>query len=127
MNAERHSQFDSIYTHKSSGLTVNVGTGESKKGYPITLPADIPEHFQFIVHWQTPDDSAEPTLICERVVREGVYPTTEQKLKKDKEREERDLERLASGLVEGIKIGPKDAGKSASPGSGSKKPGAGQA
>lgn len=99
------SQIESIYTHESSDIEVNVGTAENKKKYVVSFPSDVPQHFQFIVHWEIEGD--EHKLLCERVVREGVYPTTERKLKEDKQREERDLEKLAVGLTEGIRIGPK--------------------
>lgn len=119
INVLQHSQFGSLYLHQSSNIEVNK-LGEKPVKHSVAFPKDVPLHFQFVAQWEK--DGEEERLVCERVVREGVFPTTERKLKEDQERTARDLEKLATALVDSIRITPKGlhkgkpAGKSDSSG-----------
>lgn len=104
VNVLQHSQFESLYLHQSSNIEVCV-LGENTTKHPVSFPADVPLHFQFVAHWEKEGD--EQKLICEKVLREAVYPTTERKLNEAKERTERDLEKMATALVDSIRITPK--------------------
>ena len=104
INMLQHSQFESLYLHQSSNIEVCL-LGEDSAKHPVSFPEGVSQHFQFLVHWEKEEETQK--LVCERVVREGVFPTTERKLKEDRERTERDLEKMAAALVDGIKITPK--------------------
>ena len=62
-----------------------------------------------MAYWK--DEGGKLDLACERVIREGAYPTTETKLKEAKERTERDMEKLATALQAGISVKPKAGGQ----------------
>lgn len=104
INVQQHLQIESLYLHQSSNVEVCV-LGEKPSKHPVSFPADEPQHLQFVAQWEK--DGEEQKLICERVAREGVYPTTERKMKEAKERTERDLEKMAAALVDSIRIMPK--------------------
>ena len=65
-----------------------------------TCDSESAESPQFTAYWK--DEGGKLDLVCEKVVREGVYPTTESKLKEAKERTERDMEKMANALVAGV-------------------------
>lgn len=104
INVLKHSQFESLYLHQSSNIEVCI-LGEDPSKHPVSFPEDVPLHFQLLVHWEKEGEVQK--LVCEKVVREGVFPTTERKLKEAKERTERDMEKMAAALVDGIRITPK--------------------
>lgn len=108
VNVLQHSQLESLYLHQSSSIEVCV-LGENLVKHPVSFPADVPQYLQFVAHWEM--EGGEQKLICEKVVREGVFPTTERKLKEAQERTERDLEKMATALVDSIKITPKGKDK----------------
>lgn len=112
----RHSQFESMYLHgHSSNIEVCVGEETSTK-YPVSFPSDVPSHFQFVVSWEKEEEGWK--LVCEKVVRDGVFPTTERKMKEAEERKARDLEKMVTALFDSIKITPKEQQKDkSSPGS----------
>lgn len=112
VNVLQHSQLESLYLHQSSNIEVCV-LKENPVKHPVSFPADVPQHLQFVAHWE--EEGGEQKLICEKVVREGVFPTTERKLKEAQERTERDLQKMATALVDSIKITPKQKDKT-SPG-----------
>ena len=101
INILQHSQFESLYLHQSSNIEVCI-VGEDPVKHPVSFPEDIPVHFQFVAHWEKEGETHK--LVCEKVVREGVFPTTERKLKEDQERTARDLEKMATALIESMRI-----------------------
>lgn len=104
INILQHSQFESLYLHQSSNIEVCL-LGDEPTKHPVSFPEAVPEHFQFVVHWEKEGETQK--IVCEKVVREGVFPTTERKLKENQERTARDLEKMARALVDSIKITPK--------------------
>lgn len=104
INVLESSQFGSLYLHQSGNIEV-CKLGEDPDKHSVEFPEDTPLSFQFVVHWEKDGESEK--LVCEKVVREGVFPTTERKLKEDQERTARDLEKMATALVDSIKILPK--------------------
>ena len=108
VNIQQHSQLESLYLHQSSSIEVCV-LKENPVKHPVSFPPDVPQYLQFVAHWE--EEGGEQKLICEKVVREGVFPTTERKLKEAQERTERDLEKMATALVDSIKITSKQKGK----------------
>ena len=104
INVLQHSQFESLYLHQSSNIEVCID-GETPTKHPVSFPSDVPLHFQFVVGWEREGEGWK--LICEKVVREGVFPTTERKMKEAQERTARDLEKMATALVDSIRITPK--------------------
>lgn len=104
INVLESSQFGSLYLHQSGNIEV-CKLGEDPDKHSVEFPENTPMNFQFVVHWEKDGESEK--LVCEKVVREGVFPTTERKLKEDRERTARDLEKMATALVDGIKILPK--------------------
>lgn len=104
INVLQHSQFESLYLHQSSNIEVCI-VGETPTKHPVSFPSDVPLHFQFVVGWEREGEGWK--LICEKVVREGVFPTTERKMKEAQERTARDLEKMATALVDSIRITPK--------------------
>ncbi|XP_067052036.1 uncharacterized protein [Acropora muricata] len=115
INVLESSQFGSLYLHQSGNIEV-CKLGEDPDKHSVEFPENTPMNFQFVVHWEKDGESEK--LVCEKVVREGVFPTTERKLKEDQERTARDLEKMATALVDGIKILPKGQQKGKpSPGS----------
>ena len=73
------------------------------------MPPCIPKSYQFVAYWK--DEGGKLDLACERVIREGAYPTTETKLKEAKERAERDMAKLATALQVGVSVKPKAGGQ----------------
>ena len=109
INVLQHLQFESLYIHQSSDIEVCILRDNPVK-HKVFFPPDAPLDFQFLVHWEKQGDTQE--IICEKVVREGVFPTTERKLKGDTERRHRNMQKLAETLADAIQIGPRKSPKS---------------
>jgi hypothetical protein len=99
INALKNDQFESIYTHHSPGMEVVVGTEN-----PIRLPVVIDEEpdRQYLIHWEK--EGACVKLICDKVIRDGKYPTTEKKLAEAIAREREFSEKMAVMMADGIKV-----------------------
>ena len=97
INVLESSQFGSLYLHQSGNIEV-CKLGEDPDKHSVEFPENTPLSFQFVVHWEKDGESEK--LVCEKVVREGVFPTTERKLKEDQERTARDLEKMATALID---------------------------
>ena len=97
INVLESSQFDSLYLHQSGNIEV-CKLGEDPDKHLVEFPENTPLNFQFVVHWEK--DGGSEKLVCEKVVRKGVFPTTERKLKEDQERTARDLEKMATALID---------------------------
>ena len=95
-----HTQLESVYHHRSSNIGVSVGADNPSQFHVATCDSESAESPQFTAYWK--DEGGKLDLVCEKVVREGVYPTTESKLKEAKERTERDMEKMANALVAGV-------------------------
>lgn len=72
----------------------------------VSFPTDVPSHFQFVASWEKEEEVWK--LVCEKVVRDGVFPTTERKMKEAQEKKARDLEKLATALSDIVRITPKE-------------------
>lgn len=102
VNAENNDQFESIYIHHCNAFQVAIGTGN-----PTTFPDDIqdPER-QYVIHWE--NEQGAKKLVCEKVIRDGIYPTTEKALAETIAKEKEMSERMAQMMVDSIKITKKD-------------------
>ena len=99
---QSHVQLESVYLHKSSNIDVSVGVEAPKQFHLAALPSDSTDSPQFVAEWENQDGKLN--LVCEKVIREFVYPTTESKLREAKERTERDMEKMANALVAGVTV-----------------------
>ncbi|EDO41572.1 predicted protein [Nematostella vectensis] len=99
INAERPNQLEMIYVFHTTNAVITV-TEASPIHFPIT-PTEGPD-WQYVVQWIQKD--GERKLICEKVIREGVFPTTERQLRESLEREREFSQRMATALVDGVKI-----------------------
>ncbi|XP_031565134.1 uncharacterized protein LOC116300401 [Actinia tenebrosa] len=99
VNALKNDQFESIYTHHSLGVEVVVGT-ENPTRVPVVID-DEPER-QYLVHWEKDGDNLNLTF--DKVIRDGNYPTTEKKLAEARERERKMSKKMATMLVDSIKV-----------------------
>ncbi|XP_031565139.1 uncharacterized protein LOC116300405 [Actinia tenebrosa] len=99
VNALRSDQFDSIYSHRSSGMEVVVGKENPTK---LAVVVDEDPDRQYIVHWEKEGDSVK--LICDKVIRDGIYPTTEKQLAETIAKEREMSERMAAMMVDGMKV-----------------------
>lgn len=98
-----HVQLESVYIHKSSNIELSVGIESPEKFHLTGLRSDSEaDSPQFVAEWKESDGKF--SLVCEKVVREFVYPTTESKLKEARERTERDMEKMANALVAGVSV-----------------------
>lgn len=104
VNAEEDDQFESIYIHHCTDFVVSVGTDN-----PTVFPANIddPER-QYLIHWEKEVEASK--LICEKVIRDGIYPTTEKALAEAIAKEKEFSEKMATMMVDSIKITKKPKG-----------------
>ena len=90
-------QLEKLYLHESSDLSVQVqGEGVERKDYPVRPPADAPDYRQFVAHWVRSESGVQ--LKTDKVVREGIYPKTEEELKEALERDRRNAEKAFAVL-----------------------------
>lgn len=94
-----------------NGQQLNGTEDEGTLRYDIPTEEDRAQQQQ-IGHWSAA--TADTNFVTERVVREGVFPTTAQMKKAAQEREEEALEKMAGMLVDGITISKPDKVKSKS-------------
>ena len=64
--------------------------GDNK--YCVRFPSDVPAYCQFVAQWRQKDGVLD--LVCEEVVREGLYPTTETRQQDLREKVRKGLEAI---------------------------------
>lgn len=105
VNAERDDQFESIYIHHCTDVLVRVGTDN-----PIIFPVDIddPER-QYVINWE--NEGGANKLTCQKVIRDGICPTTEKTLTETVAKEKEFSEKMATMMVDSNKVTtkPKDS------------------
>ena len=99
INAQRNDQFESIYSHHCFGMEVVVGTENPTK---LSVVVDEDPDRQYIVHWEKEGDRFK--LICDKVIRDGIYPTTEKQLAETIAKEKEMSEKMAAMIVDGLKV-----------------------
>lgn len=98
MNAENDNQFESIYIHHCPDFVVSVG-----KDNPTVVPINMDEpDRQYIIHYEIQGETKK--LVAEKVIRDGIYPTTEKALAEAIAKEKEFSEKMATMMVDSIKI-----------------------
>ncbi|KAK3742038.1 hypothetical protein QZH41_019248 [Actinostola sp. cb2023] len=98
VTAQKDEQFESIYIHHCKNIEVIVGT-ENPTRLPVII--DDPDR-QYIIHWEKEGDTK--TLSCEKVIRDGIYQTTEKALAEAIAKEKEFSEKMAIMMVDSIKV-----------------------
>lgn len=64
----------------------------------MTRPANDPEYYQFISHWEGEEGGIK--LVTEKVVRDGAYPYTEKSLNEAREKDRQNAEKAMAFIEE---------------------------